>query len=327
MHKLFAWRLLAAPIVISLALAACGGVDPNQVICKRNPAAVKVGDPVCRPNVEGSINNDEFRTPAVVVGNQQKAIYYGYVEDTRPEILDTIGAHPYPASQSIPLPLQVQDFRTDSNPNGEFCAGQKPRCIAPMSGVTLEYTSADGQIRTIEGITINLQGSLRFVVEESTALAWLRLDRTRTQEDFWYKFWDAVRVPKIVSITGFSVDPVSDQWGEKTNQAIAAVLTARAVYWEFAPLISLTDGVIQVKSVDAPTVPGAITGGNIDAQATQNAIQLGQAEAFATQRAVVCEGIDDDVACALLMQTYAGNSQSPVTVQVYPADASATPAP
>jgi len=316
MSKLSTWRLIAALIVVSLTLAACGGVDPNQVICKRNPAAVEAGEPICRPNVDGGISNDEFRTPAVAVGNQQKAVYYGYIEDSRPVILDAIGAHPYPASQSILLPLQVQDFRTDSNPDGEFCAGQKPRCIAPMGGVTLEYTSADGQVRTIEGVTLNLQGSLRFIVEDSTASAWLRLDRARTQEDFWYKFWDAVRIPKIVSITTSGVDPVSDQWGEKTNQAIAAVLTARAANWEFAPLLNLTDGVIQVKSVDAPTVPGAVTGGNIDAQATQNAVQLGQAEAYATQKAVVCEGMTDETACAWQMDTFRGEGQNSPNIVV-----------
>lgn len=317
--------VIAGLVCLALILAACGGIDPNQVICKRNPAVVEAGQPICRPNIEGGISNDEVRTQAVVIGNQQKAIYYGYAEDARSIILDTIGAHPYPESQSILLPLQVQDFRTDSNPDGEFCAGQKPRCIGPIGGITLEYLSNDGQTRVINDVTISVVGSLRFVVNENTASRWLSLDRSRVQEDFWYKFWDQVRVPKLISITESGTDPVADQWGEKTNRAIAAVLTMRALSWDFAALLEITDGVIQVKSVDAPVLPGTITGGNIDAQATQNAVNLEQAQAFATQRAVICEGINDNVACALLMQTYAGDNQSLVTVQVNPDDAPVTP--
>lgn len=325
MSKTYLWRVTIILLVASLALAACGGVDPNLIICKNNPAAVENGDPICRPNVDGGIGKDEVRVPAVIVGNQQKAIYYGYIEDSRPIILDTIGAHPYPASQSIVLPLQVQDFRTDSNPDGEFCAGQKPRCIAPMGGVTLEYTSTDGQVRTIEGVSINIQGSLRFVVEDSTASTWLRLNRTISEQDFWYKFWDAVRVPKIISISSSGIDPVSDQWGEKTNQAIAAVLTARVANWEYAPILALTDEAVQVKSVEAPTVPGAVTGGNIDAQATQNAVQLGQAEAYATQKAIICAGMTDESACAWQMQNYTGSGQPPQVV--IPASGDSAPVP
>lgn len=326
MSKSHLWRLATILLVAGLVLAACGGVDPNLIICKNNPAAVKDGDPVCRSNIDGGIGKDEVRVPAVIVGNQQKAIYYGYVEDARPIILDSIGAHQYPASQSIVLPLQVQDFRTDSNPDGDFCAGQKPRCIAPMGDVTLEYTSADGQIRTLSGVTINLQGSLRFSVEDSTASTWLRLNRTSTEQDFWYKFWDAVRVPKIISISSSGVDPVSDQWGEKTNQAIAAVLTARVANWEYAPLLILTDEAVQVKSVEAPTVPGAVTGGNIDAQATQNAVQLGQAEAYATREAIICQSVKSDEACAWHMQNFEGGNQAPPQV-VIQAGGESAPAP
>lgn len=314
MNKNF-WRLMAALIITSITLAACGGIDPNQVICKRNPAAVAANDPVCRQNIDGGINNDEQRVAAVIVGPQQKAIYFGYVEDARPIILDTIGAHPYPQSQSVLLPLQVQDFRTDGNPDGDFCAGQKPRCIAPLGNVTLEYNSVDGQVRTISGVTINLQGSLRFIVDNNTAGIWLTLDRSRSEEDFWYKFWDAVRIPKIISITSSGVDPIADQWGEKTNQAIAAVLTARAANWQFTPLLDLTDDMIQVKSAEAPVLPGSITGGNIDAQATQRAVELEDAVAFATQKAVICQEMADETACAWQMQTFRGEGNPQVIVQ------------
>lgn len=320
-------KLAVIIVLTALVLTACGGIDPSLVICPKNPAALAPGKQVCRPNVDGGIEKDEVRESGLAVGSQQRAIYYGYAEDVQPTLIDQVGYHPYPASKSIVLPLQVQDFRTDSDPNGAFCSGQKPRCIAPIGDVTLEYLSSDGQTRVINDVTISVVGSLHFVVNENTASRWLRLDRSRTQEDFWYKFWDQVRVPKLISITKSGIDPIADQWGEKTNQAIATVLTARAISWDFAILFEITDGALQVKSVEAPVLPGTVTGGNIDAQATQNAVNLEQAQAFATQRAVVCESIDDDVACALLMQTYAGNDQSPVTVQVNPVDASATPAP
>ncbi len=321
------WRLLAALIVVSLALAACGGANPAKVYCPVNPAALSPDQRVCRPNDgKGPTVNKEVETDALAIGTQQRAIYYGYGEDEKPMLFDDAGYHPYPANRAIILPLQVQDFRTDSNPDGEFCAGQKPRCIAPIGGVTIEYRSPDGQTRVVNDVTISVVGSLRFIVDENTASAWLMLDRSRTQEDYWFKFWDQVRVPKLISIVSTGVDPVADQWGERTNLAVAQILTARATSWDFSSLYELTDGTITVKSVEAPILPGTTGNTNVDAQATQNAIELEEARAYATQRAVICEGITDEVACAWQMQNYTGNGNSPVTVQTNP-NIPATPEP
>lgn len=313
--------LVAILTICSLILAACAAPNAAKVYCSKNPATVPAGQPVCRVNDNKINNNVEIEVPALQVGNQQVAIYYGYSENEKPIVIDNVGYHPYPASQAIIIPLSVLDFRTDSNSSGDFCKAQGLRCIDVIGNVTIVYTGADGQNRVVNNITIQVLGSLKFLVNDNTIDKWLTLNRVDPVSDFWSKFWDVVRVPKVIKI---NVDPVGDQWGTNTNQAVATVFNDRLANWEFADLFELTNGTIIVKSIDLPVTTseeGASNASNVDAIATQAAVEKYEAESFATQRAVICQGISNDGACADLMNIYKGgcpNNGSEVTVQVEP---------
>lgn len=325
------WRLAVILLIAGLALAACGGIDPNLIICKNNPAAVKDGDPICRSNVEGGIGKDEVRVPKANLPDGHIGIGIPYKSDAPYVLLTTKGLQEgWAQSQVVVIPTTRQELRTDTDPEGQFCKVDKaPMCLGTIKG-QFQFEK-DGKVQ-LANYELSFIAEFDAVVNPATVNLWGSIDRSKksTWEMFASNFHDVFRGDKLLNLGRH--DPIADLGADTTRALVVEIYKQRIDEWKYSPLVK--DVNITIKSLTLPGITdinantnsgqGGASISNDSVAESQRAIKILDAEAYRKQAEAIC-GADQVMtqACVDHMRNFLG-IVPPIT---YPIQPTAVPAP
>jgi hypothetical protein len=308
-------------LLVLFLLAGCGA-NPKKVYC----STIATADAKCRKDDGKGAKANEEHLDAVNLPPNTIGIYTDpFQSGKNSELITGMGYHSYPEKYTITIPTNLIQFKTEPYP----CDNETKTCTGSIDNINVVYT-VNGVTQT-RIIGVDLTASLTFNVNSETKLLWILIvgDAKNASAAWFTTFWNDFRFFSRTLNLG-EYDLPADNGGEESRQKIAEAMknkfTTGLNAWKYSSTFTLSTFGIRQLYLNNETARAGYSQGSttsVDAQATQAAESVFNAQMYATQQAIICQGVNDPVACALLMLPYKGDQ---VSVIVQPQQES-TPTP